>query len=97
MDIFNIGSGELVFLVIFAILIVGPRRAAELASQAGRLLTRLRREWYSVRRDVMAEVTALEKEVQLPQKPTLEIPELDVGTILPAEDEAALPTEDETE
>jgi Sec-independent protein translocase protein TatA len=65
MEFLNIGSAELLFLVLIAILVVGPRRAAELASQGGRLMARLRREWVSVRRDLMAEVASLERETSL--------------------------------
>ncbi len=62
MDFFNIGTGELVFLVLLAILLVGPKRAVELMQQVGRLAARLRREWMAVQRDVLAEVEAIKKE-----------------------------------
>jgi sec-independent protein translocase protein TatB len=65
MEFLNIGSAELLFLLLIAILVVGPRRAAELASQGGRLMARLRREWNSVRRDIMVEVASLEREASL--------------------------------
>jgi sec-independent protein translocase protein TatB len=68
MEFLNIGSAELLFLLLIAILVVGPRRAAELASQSGRLMARLRREWNSVRRDLMAEVASLEQEAALEDK-----------------------------
>jgi len=59
MDFLNIGSGELVFLILLAILVVGPKRAVELAQQAGRFVSSLRRQWYAVQRDLTAEVEAL--------------------------------------
>lgn len=62
MDFFNIGTGELVFLVLLAILLVGPKRAVELVQQTGRFAARLQKEWRSVQRDVMAEVQALKVE-----------------------------------
>ena len=68
MEFLNIGSTELLFLLLIAILVVGPRRAAELASQGGRLMARLRREWNSVRRDLMVEVASLERETKLEGK-----------------------------
>lgn len=68
MEFLNIGSAELLFLLLIAILVVGPRRAAELASQGGRLMARLRREWTSVRRDLMVEVAALERDAKLEDK-----------------------------
>jgi Sec-independent protein translocase protein TatA len=62
MDFFNIGTGELVFLVVIAILVVGPKRAVALVQQAGRFAARMQKEWRSVQRDVMAEVEALKEE-----------------------------------
>lgn len=62
MDFFNIGSGEILFIVLLAILLVGPKRAVEFLQQGSRLIGRLRKEWYSVQREVMAEVEAIQKE-----------------------------------
>jgi sec-independent protein translocase protein TatB len=63
MEVFNIGTGELLFILLLAILVVGPKRTVELAQQAGRFLGRLQREWDAVRRGVVEEITTLEKEV----------------------------------
>ena len=62
MDFFNIGTGELVFLLLIAILVVGPKRAVELAQQSSRFLSRIQKEWRSVQQDVMAEVRTLQNE-----------------------------------
>lgn len=62
MDFLNIGSGEILFIVLLAILLVGPKRAVEFLQQGSRLIGRLRKEWYSVQREVMAEVNAIQKE-----------------------------------
>ncbi len=62
MDFFNIGTGELVFLLLIAILVVGPKRAVELAQQSSRFLSRIQKEWRSVQQDVMAEVRTLQQE-----------------------------------
>lgn len=62
MDFFNIGSGEILFIVLLAILLVGPKRAVEFLQQGSRLVGRLRKEWYGVQREVMAEVNAIQKE-----------------------------------
>jgi len=66
MDFLNIGSGELVLLILLAILVVGPKRAVELAQQAGRFVSSLRRQWYAVQRDLTAEVEALTGSATVP-------------------------------
>ncbi len=71
MEFFNIGTGELVFLVLLAILLVGPKRAVELVQQGGRLMARLRREWMAVQRDVLSEVQALKEETLGAVEPSL--------------------------
>ncbi len=63
MEFLNVGSGELLFLILLAILVVGPKRAVELARQAGRLAARLGQEWRSVQRELMVEIQALEQDV----------------------------------
>jgi sec-independent protein translocase protein TatB len=63
MEFLNIGTGELLFLVLLAILIIGPRRTVELSRQAGRLLSRLQMEWRNVQRELMTEMKSLEDEV----------------------------------
>ncbi len=61
MDFFrNIGTGELLFLVLLAILVVGPKRAVDLLQQVGRFVGRIQQEWHAVQRDVMAEVRTLQ-------------------------------------
>lgn len=62
MDFLNVGSGELILLLLLAILVVGPKRAAELLQQTRQFVVRLRREWYAVQRDFMAEVDAYREE-----------------------------------
>jgi Sec-independent protein translocase protein TatA len=63
MEFINVGTGELLFLVLLAILVVGPKRTIQLARQVGQLLTRLQREWRRVQRDLMAEVNTLEGQI----------------------------------
>lgn len=63
MEFLNIGTGELLFLVLLAILVIGPRRTVELSRQAGRLLARLQTEWRNVQRELMTEMRSLEDEV----------------------------------
>ncbi|MGD1994897.1 MAG: twin-arginine translocase TatA/TatE family subunit [Anaerolineae bacterium] len=62
MEFLNVGTGELLFLVLLAILVIGPRRTVELTRQVGRLLGRLQQEWRSVQRELMTEMRSLEEE-----------------------------------
>jgi|DewCreStandDraft_5_1066085.scaffolds.fasta_scaffold07175_4 sec-independent protein translocase protein TatB len=71
MDFLNLGSGEFVFLILLAILLVGPKRAVEWVQQAGRFATRIRQEWLAVQRDVMKEVQALSRETADALQPAL--------------------------
>ncbi len=79
MEFFNIGSGELLFLVLLAILVVGPKRSVQLMQQAGRLLARLQREWRTIQRDIMTEVQAVRDEVSLEPISHLTTPPRSVG------------------
>ncbi|GEM_PF-1188630 len=72
MDFLNLGSGEVFFLILLAILLVGPRRAVEWIQQAGRFAARLQQEWRAVQRDVMQEVQALQQETMRAVQPTLQ-------------------------
>lgn len=71
MDFLNLGSGEFVFLILLAILLVGPKRAVEWVQQASRFAARIRQEWLAVQRDVMKEVQALTKETTSALQPAL--------------------------
>ncbi|MBN1953953.1 MAG: hypothetical protein JW900_02775 [Anaerolineae bacterium] len=62
MDFFNIGAGELVFLVLLAILLIGPGRAAQVFRQVTPTLAHLRREWFSFQKGLMTEINELEQE-----------------------------------
>lgn len=72
MDFLNLGSGEFVFLILLAILLVGPKRAVEWVQQAGRFAARIRQEWLAVQRDVMREVQALSRETADALQPALQ-------------------------
>jgi len=75
MDFLNIGTGEFLLILLLAILLVGPRRAVEMAQQAGQLFARLRKELLTVQRSVVTEVEALKqealKEVEAVKRETL--------------------------
>lgn len=72
MDFLNLGSGEILFLIVLAILLVGPRRAVEWVQQANRFAARLQQEWRAVQRDVMREVQALQQETKRAVQPALQ-------------------------
>lgn len=71
MDFLNLGSGEFVFLILLAILLVGPKRAVEWVQQATRFAARIRQEWLAVQRDVMKEVQVLTQETTSALQPAL--------------------------
>ncbi len=71
MDFLNIGSGEFLFLILLAILLVGPRRAAEWVQQATRFAARLQQEWRAVQRDVLQELRTLQQETTQAVQPAL--------------------------
>lgn len=72
MDFLNIGSGEFLFLILLAILLIGPRRAVELVQQVSRFAARLQQEWRAVQRDVMQELRALQEETTRAVQPVLQ-------------------------
>lgn len=72
MDFLNIGSGEFLFLILLAILLIGPRRAVELVQQVSRFAARLQQEWRTIQRDVLQELRALQDETTRTVKPVLQ-------------------------
>ncbi|HZU07421.1 MAG TPA: Sec-independent protein translocase protein TatB [Chloroflexota bacterium] len=44
MDLFGIGLGELLLILVLALVVIGPERLPEVARQLGRMLAELRRE-----------------------------------------------------
>ncbi|HWP28405.1 MAG TPA: Sec-independent protein translocase protein TatB [Chloroflexota bacterium] len=44
MDIFGIGAGELFLILVLALIVIGPERLPEVASQLGRTVADLRRQ-----------------------------------------------------
>ncbi len=66
MDFLGIGSTELVVVVLLAAVVLGPRRLAETAREAGKLIRNLRNYWQALTEDLGRELDVLSdvKQVQ---------------------------------
>ncbi|MDC0709889.1 twin-arginine translocase TatA/TatE family subunit [Stigmatella sp. ncwal1] len=84
---FNIGAGEMIFILVAALLILGPQRLPELARGIGKFLREFRRQTDDVRTVVMREFYQMDQDFQRepPQPmPSPSAPLQDPGTALPA-------------
>jgi sec-independent protein translocase protein TatB len=72
---FNIGAGEMIFILVAALLILGPSRLPELARGIGKFLREFRRQTDEVRGVVVREFYAMDQEVQRePSPPPAPVP-----------------------
>jgi sec-independent protein translocase protein TatB len=61
---FNIGAGEMVFILVAALLILGPQRLPELARAIGKFVREFRRQTDDIRNVVEREFYAMDQEFQ---------------------------------
>ncbi len=66
---FNIGAGEMVLILVVALLILGPQRLPELARGIGKFVREFRRQTDEVRNVVEREFYSMDQEFQKPQTP----------------------------
>jgi sec-independent protein translocase protein TatB len=66
---FNIGAGEMVLILVAALLILGPQRLPELARGIGKFVREFRRQTDEVRNVVEREFYSMDQEFQKPQAP----------------------------
>jgi sec-independent protein translocase protein TatB len=60
----NVGTWELMFILIIAILVVGPERMVEMARSFGRLSRQLRKMSNEFTNTIQAELSATERETR---------------------------------
>jgi sec-independent protein translocase protein TatB len=89
---FNIGPGELIIILILALVLLGPKRLPEVARTVGKGMRELRRATEDLKDSVESEFYKLEHP-ETP-KPALRPPE---GRIVPVEALASTPTENAAE
>jgi sec-independent protein translocase protein TatB len=64
MEILNIGFGELVVILIIALLVFGPERLPEIARQVGRVMRQVRSMSDDVQRAIMSETSVITKPLE---------------------------------
>ena len=93
MNIFNIGTAELLLIFAIALIVVGPRRLPEVARSLGKIVNDLRRMSQEFTTDLTRELDApakelreVTRELEAPVKEIKEIVEQDVSKKVASED-----------
>src|SRR5919112_371563 len=71
---FNVGAGELIFIVVAALLVLGPQRLPEFARTIGKFMREFRRQTDEVRTVVEREFYKMDQEVLDEPRPKLPPP-----------------------
>ncbi|MFP2902065.1 Sec-independent protein translocase protein TatB, partial [Corallococcus sp. 4LFB] len=73
---FNIGAGEMVFILVAALIVLGPQRLPELARAIGKFMREFRRQTDDVRNVVEREFYAMDEDFnrELPPRPGTRVP-----------------------
>lgn len=73
---FNIGAGEMVFILVAALIVLGPQRLPELARAIGKFMREFRRQTDDVRNVVEREFYAMDEEFnrEPPPRPGTRVP-----------------------
>lgn len=88
---FGIGTGELLLLLVLALLVLGPERMPRLARDIGKTVGDLRRTSDELRQEFLSADAVIDRAAQLGEPPTPAAP-LEVGAIsAPAEQPASDP------
>lgn len=61
MDFFGVGSNELLFIMLLAGIVLGPRRLAVMARETGKLIRNLKSYFSSLADELKAELDVLEE------------------------------------
>ena len=72
---FNVGAGEIVLILIAALVLLGPERLPEAAKTLGRFMREFRRQTDEVRGVVMRELYKVERELDLDEPPPTRAPQ----------------------
>ncbi len=74
---FGIGMGELIVILVIALLVVGPKRLPELARALGRGLSEFRKAANEVRNTIDAEIDLQDRAPKTPNQKMFSAPQAD--------------------